>query len=126
MEFTKGIQYWAHLLATRVKKGHKFISYHIKSSLWCSIKNQYNTIEDNTKWIVGDGSRINFWLDLWLEEPLVLMVKIPKIFNKTLTVRIKDWLDDGSWDIPFNVQLAFPFLLSLVNRVQLLHNAIAD
>jgi hypothetical protein len=51
---------WAKVLKSRVIKKNKVIQYHIFSSIWSSIKTEYNTIIENTKWLLGDGETINF------------------------------------------------------------------
>ncbi|XP_058742694.1 uncharacterized protein LOC131615239 [Vicia villosa] len=117
--FVEGKQCWSSLLASRVKRGNNFISYHIKSSIWSSIKDSHKHVMENSKWILGDGSKINFWLDLWLDEPLASVYKIPEMFHNQLSVMVKDWLVNGSWCIPLNVQTAYPTLMPLVSNLSL-------
>lgn len=102
-----------------VKRNNKLISYHIKSSIWTSIKEYDNLVLDNSKWLIGNGSRINFWLDTWLDEPLVDKFKIPASFHKSINVMVKAWLVDKAWCIPTNVQAVFPNLLLMLSVIKI-------
>jgi hypothetical protein len=68
---------WAILLKDRVFRKGKTIQHHIFSSIWSSIKEEFNVLKDNTVWLVGNGERINFWLDSWCGDPLVEQLGIP-------------------------------------------------
>lgn len=59
-QFVKGGLCWTDLLASRVKRGNGMISHHMKSSIWTSVKDCYQTVLDNTKWLIGDGAHVNF------------------------------------------------------------------
>lgn len=47
---------WAKILYSRIIKNNKVIQYHIFSSVWSSIKNEYQHLIENTKWLLGDGN----------------------------------------------------------------------
>lgn len=53
-------QPWAMLLKDRVLRNNKPIKYHIFSSLWSGIKEEYPVIQDNSIWLLGDGKDISF------------------------------------------------------------------
>ncbi|XP_058733339.1 uncharacterized protein LOC131604944 [Vicia villosa] len=115
--FVKGNQSWNSLLASRIKRKKKIISYHIKSYIWTSIKDYYETVLENSKWIIGDGSKINFWLDTWLDEPIAAKFKIPVDLHKHIKVKVKDWLVGKDWCIPNNILTAYPNLLHLISKI---------
>jgi hypothetical protein len=56
-------EHWAILLRSRVIRGVGCISHHIHSSLWSSIKSEVQTVRDNSGYVIGDGSKVNFWRD---------------------------------------------------------------
>ncbi|XP_058746815.1 uncharacterized protein LOC131619766 [Vicia villosa] len=124
--FVKGEQEWTHLLASRIKRNHKLISYHINSSIWTSIKACYSTVIDNTKWIIGNGAKVNFWLDTWLDEPIANTFNIPRVFHKHIKVLVKDWLLGQRWCIPENVLQAFPNLSQMISSVQIPESGVED
>jgi hypothetical protein len=54
---------WAKLLRDRVIRKKKTIQYHIFSSIWSSIKEEFEVITENSVWLLGNGEKINFWND---------------------------------------------------------------
>lgn len=58
--YRSSIWYWAILLKHKVLRGQRIIAYHIFSSIWSSIKNQYNEIKEKSSWLIGNGASINF------------------------------------------------------------------
>lgn len=55
---------------------------------------------DNSAWLLGDGSSINFWLDKWLSKSLCSMLDIPDYMHKSLKGKVMDYMADNSWIIP--------------------------
>ncbi|KAF9623337.1 hypothetical protein IFM89_000826 [Coptis chinensis] len=41
------------------------IGYHKYSSIWPGIRRALNEIDSRSQWVVGSGSRIDFWRDRW-------------------------------------------------------------
>lgn len=115
----KGNQEWTTLLTSRIKRNNKLISYHIKSSIWTSIKDFYNKVLENTKWIIGNGSITNFWLDTWLDEPLAFKFNIPDKYHKHINVLVSDWLVGQNWSIPDNILAAFPSLAHMLKDIKI-------
>jgi hypothetical protein len=68
---------WACLLRDRVFRGKRPIQHHIFSSLWCSVKDEFSVISENSTWLIGDGNDINFWSDSWCGKPLAEQLHIP-------------------------------------------------
>jgi hypothetical protein len=62
--FTSNEQ-WAFLLRSRAIRGANCINHHIYSTLWSSIKSEVLTIRDNYGSVIGDGSKVNLWRDIW-------------------------------------------------------------
>ncbi|MCH91017.1 putative ribonuclease H protein [Trifolium medium] len=108
---------WAKFLRHRVFKGSKPISYHIFSSNWSSVKNNLQEVYYNSSWQIGNGEEINFWLDPWCGEPLVLSLAIPSQMHYLLKAKVKDFIEDQSWKIPKCMLLAYPNLQNLVDSI---------
>lgn len=70
-------------------------------------------VKDNCHWLIG---KVDLWLNNWLGEPLVDVLKIPQVFHKTLKVKVGDWLVNGSWEISGNVLTAFPNLINIISK----------
>ncbi|XP_058751102.1 uncharacterized protein LOC131624142 [Vicia villosa] len=68
----------------------------------------------------------NLHLCWWLEEPLVSLFKIPEMFSKHFSVKVKDWIVDKVWHIPFNVHAAYPSLRLLVEKVTINDSEVED
>jgi len=51
---------WDILIRSKVLRGRRVISHHIYSSIWCSVKSEFSTIQSNSVWQVGSGDNINF------------------------------------------------------------------
>ncbi|KAK2429733.1 hypothetical protein QL285_028147 [Trifolium repens] len=107
---------WAKLLRDRVLRHKKPINYHIFSSIWSSIKEEYDVIIDNSIWLIGNGEDINFWNDNWCGLVLSDYYNIPSHTRKLLLSTVKDYISNGSWNIPYQLDLEFPGLSNLVNQ----------
>ncbi|KAK1281668.1 putative ribonuclease H protein [Acorus calamus] len=67
------------------------------SCIWKSMKGLQHFIYEGTRWIVGNGQKIRFWVDIWLgDQPLSTF--FPLLANTHQTV---NWIinDRGDWDI---------------------------
>lgn len=77
-------------------------------SPWISISRQWQKIEALAIFKVGDGRRITFWSDPWIEN-LPLKVRFPRLFKLALkpTGTVADHWDpsSSSWDLAFKRQL---------------------
>lgn len=77
---------------------------------------------ENTKWLIGNGAKINFWLHTWLEEPIVSTLKVPTKFHNHLKIKVMDWLVGQTWSIPPNVLTAFPTLMPMIAKANINYN----
>ncbi|XP_019435167.1 PREDICTED: uncharacterized protein LOC109341679 [Lupinus angustifolius] len=57
-------------------------------------------IKDNSIWLLGDGSSINYWLDNWLGSSIADLLAIPYPISSVLQARVADFMQDSSWIIP--------------------------
>jgi hypothetical protein len=78
-------------LRDRVFKGKRPIQHHIFSSLWCSIKEEFSVLLENSTWLIGDGNDINFWSDSWCGKPLEKL-HIPDNITPFLISTVSDFM----------------------------------
>ncbi|WJX14219.1 hypothetical protein P8452_04514 [Trifolium repens] len=107
---------WAKLLRDRVIRRRKPIQYHIFSSIWSSIKEEFEVIAENSIWLLGNGDNINFWNDNWCGTILSEHYNIPSHIKQRLTSTVSDYIANGHWAIPPQMELEFLNLSSLVNQ----------
>ena len=110
---------WASLWKSRVIRKDKCITYHIFSSIWSSIKGEFNVLSDNISLLVGDDQSINFWTDCWCGPQLFQTLHINHHVAPILTAKVNDFIVNGHWEVPHDVQLIFPNLLNIVQQVSL-------
>jgi hypothetical protein len=91
---------WAKLLKDRVIKGRNPIQYHISSSIWSSVIDEYSVIIENSIWLLGNGEDINFWNDNWCGTSLVDFFNIPSQIGQNLSSTVSDFIVNGSWSFP--------------------------
>jgi ribonuclease HI len=107
---------WAKLLRDRVIRRRKPIKYHIFSSIWSSIKEEFEAIAENSIWLLGNGENINFWNDNWCGTILSEHYNIPSQTKQLLTSTVSDYIANGHWAIPPQMELEFLNLSSIVNQ----------
>jgi hypothetical protein len=98
------------------RKG-KSIQHHIYSSIWSSIKDEFEVIRNNSFWLLGNGENINFWNDTWCGLPLVDQFNIPPQIRPSLSSIVSDYILNGHWNLPPQLSLMFNNLDSIVNNV---------
>jgi hypothetical protein len=74
---------------------------------------------DNTRWQVGNGSRINFWTHDWCGSPLSTIFNLPHQILSNLHSTVSDFIVDQHWHIPWQLQQLFPSLMSHVNKISI-------
>jgi hypothetical protein len=93
------------------------IHHHIYSSLWGGIKEEVNTIFDNSIWLLGNGKDINFWNDKWCGPSLSEVFNIPVHISKNPISSVNDFILNGQWCIHIQLSQRFTNLSSLVQQV---------
>ena len=71
-------EHWACILRGRTIRDQGCIRHHIYSSIWSSVQGELQTIRRNSTWIVGDGKKINLWLDTWCDDSLLNILNTPE------------------------------------------------
>ena len=108
---------WAVSLKSRALRNDKPVAYHIYSSIWSSVKNEYPLITDNTCWLLGNGENINFWSDSWCGNPIGDSFNLPPNITLHLSSKVSDFISNFEWVVPPEVQLKFPQLVNLLNQI---------
>jgi ribonuclease HI len=108
---------WALLLRDRVVRKRRVILHHVFSSLWSSVKDEFNVIMNNSVWLLGNGTNINFWTDSWCGSPLIEQLNIPVQLGPLLSSTVSDFILNGQWTIPPQLCLMFNNLSSIINKV---------
>ena len=74
--------------------------HYIKSSVWHGLKLHMDTVVDNSIWMIGNGDKINLWLDNWLGASLASIMNIDPNKFSSLTSKLSSVIDDGRWRLP--------------------------
>lgn len=72
-------------------------------------------MQKNSVWILGNGKKVNFWLDNWTGEALAFKYKIPILLHAKITTKVADYWKDKAWPIHNNITLTMPSLLETIN-----------
>ncbi|GAU44578.1 hypothetical protein TSUD_139510 [Trifolium subterraneum] len=72
---------------------------------------------NNTSWKVGSGLFINLWHDSWCGEPLYHSLNIQQNVLRWLPTKVCDINHDQKWLIPNHLDLLFPNLKNIVQKV---------
>ena len=76
-------------------------------------------MNENCSWVVGNGEKINFWLDPWRGDPIVDTLNLPDHLHNNLTVTVSDFIHNSHWNVPDFVLDTFPGLRQIVIQVTL-------
>ncbi|KAK2367005.1 hypothetical protein QL285_080327 [Trifolium repens] len=104
-------------LRDRVFSKRNINQNHIFSSIWSSIKEEFEVTVDNSFWLLGNGKDINFWNDSWCGTPLVDQFHIPHQIGHSLSSTVGDYIHNGRWNLPPQLTLMFNNLSSIVDKV---------
>ncbi|KAK2364401.1 hypothetical protein QL285_089276 [Trifolium repens] len=81
------------------------------------MKEEFSVVMDNSTWLLGDGTNINFWNDSWCGPPLSEHLHIPNHVSQLLTAKVSDFIFNGSWVFPDLLIQAYPNLYSITSQV---------
>jgi len=74
-------------------------------------------IKENSRWIVGDGAEINFWLDAWCGDPLIQTLNLKSSQISSFPLKLCNYIHDFHWHLPEEVTHLIPNLDLLVAQV---------
>jgi len=90
------------------------INYHIFSSIWSSIKNEYNVCINNSSWLLGNGDDIIFRTDPWCGESLINTVVSSSL---DINAKVSKFIIASHWDFDQEFVREFPHLPQLIQQV---------
>nr|KYP46815.1 Putative ribonuclease H protein At1g65750 family [Cajanus cajan] len=102
--FLKGESDWAVVLGYRVAKKNGTVAHYLTSTIWASIRDMYPKVKTHSTWIIGNGTKVNFWTDRWLSMPIVDIMNIHASFHPKFKCSVSNFLKDGSWHLPPSIQ----------------------
>ncbi|XP_019450653.1 PREDICTED: uncharacterized protein LOC109352923 [Lupinus angustifolius] len=111
-------QDWALFYRSRFYRASRKHASYVKSSIWPGIKSVWSMINDNTRWVVGSGANINYWLDNWLGNPLATTMNIPLQHYSSLNARVEDFFQDNHWLIPSWMSSMHPASLQSIIKIR--------
>lgn len=95
------------------------ISHYVKSSLWPTLKSNVQKVYMNSVWQIGDSSKMNFWNDCWLDQPIENMLQILDHLHSSVNSCVVDFIEDNRWNLPVAFVKKFPELVNLICKVPL-------
>ncbi|XP_019430885.1 PREDICTED: uncharacterized protein LOC109338180, partial [Lupinus angustifolius] len=119
-EMSYSNQEWATFYRKRF--GIYNVTRYIKSYIWPGIKGNWKTAIDNSIWIVGNGSSINFWRDNWLEDALVDYLQIPDSIQPLLKAKVADLINDSKWFIPSSLANRYLEIIRKISKINISAN----
>jgi hypothetical protein len=69
----------------------------VRSSIWPGLQPLYMDVFQNSKWIGGNGTSIDFWHSNWVGRSIVDKLNIQPHFLKILCGNVVDFIRNGSW-----------------------------
>lgn len=95
---------WVCFCRQRFLSNGKPKSHYISSSVWSGMKPFLKLIYQHSTWNIGTGEKVLFWIDRWLDRPLVEHWNIPESLHARLRMKVQDYIHNGQWRIPIYFQ----------------------
>ncbi|XP_043694285.1 uncharacterized protein LOC122644995 [Telopea speciosissima] len=77
-------------------------------------------VGDNERWIIGDGKKISFWFDRWVNGQRIYDAIAPYVTNpRLLQDKVADYIDDGEWRLPTPRSLELQEVCNQILQVKL-------
>lgn len=70
---------------------------YISSSVWVGVRHHIDTLQSDSRWLVGQGTRVSFWWDNWLGTIIADRVGIPSNLRYLFSQQVSDYYYDGAW-----------------------------
>jgi hypothetical protein len=100
-ELLQSHEQWEILMKSRVLRGRNCINHHIFSSLWSSVKSEFHVVMENSCFILGDGTSLNFWTDCWCgEQTIAQAFQIPENVLQNFDSKVSDYIQGNKWQLP--------------------------
>jgi hypothetical protein len=80
------------------------------------VKQGYLVVLDNTHFIIGDGSKVNFWNDIWCgNQPLALSLNAPEMHASSL--KVSEVIHNHKWNLSSELETNFPTLKNSLEQI---------
>lgn len=76
-------------------------------------KNFLPLVVDNSIWQVGNGHKVNYWLDCWLSKSVVPFFEIREQLHSHLSTNLSDYISTGMW----HFLIFFPMSLGITKAL---------
>jgi len=110
---------WATVCRDRFLHNHKPKTHHITSSVWHGMKSHIQYILDHASWSVGNGQKISFWTDKWLDTSIAERWHIPPALFPHIELRVAECLNNRKWCLPAYIAQKDPALADKIHRITL-------
>ncbi|PNY03176.1 ribonuclease H [Trifolium pratense] len=107
---------WAILLRSRTFRSRNCITHHIHSTIWSGVKAEFNVVLENSRFIIGDGSTVNFWRDTWCGD-VSLEHSLQITDMQLLHTKVKEMIQNHQWHIPPEIEVRFPNLMHMLEHI---------
>ena len=107
---------WSKLVISKydIKQTKASHTYKI-SSIWPGLRRALTDIDLHSRWIIGNGFKVNIWENVWLQSEL-----IPKN-NANLSHRssVDSLIEEKKWKIPPWFRHQYPYLINSIQQITL-------
>ncbi|CAJ2635999.1 unnamed protein product [Trifolium pratense] len=107
---------WAILLRSRTFRSRNCITHHIHSTIWSGVKAEFNVVLENSRFIIGGGSTVNFWRDTWCGD-VSLEHSLQITDMQLLHTKVKEMIQNHQWHIPPEIEVRFPNLMHMLEHI---------
>jgi len=110
---------------------HQFLSFglprsrYFKSSVWPGVREYVSMVSENSIWIIGNGEKINLWLDNLMGVTLVSVLNTPTHLFPHLTAKLQIIITNGRWQLLPSI-LKYPLVADSIVKITLLVTPLTD
>jgi ribonuclease HI len=102
------------------------IHSYVRSSIWHGIKHFVPVVKENTRWLIGTGDDILFWLDTWLDKSLADSFNFPTAAYPLLTAKVSSFIFNYEWKLPASIAQQDASLASQIHLITIPKTPVAD
>ncbi|XP_043717726.1 uncharacterized protein LOC122665640 [Telopea speciosissima] len=71
------------------------------SSIWLGVRRPWSVVQRHERWIMGDGTSINFWNDHWFGSSSIAEASgLPEDWSINKKARVSNFSKNSSWSLP--------------------------
>lgn len=95
---------------------NSYYAFSMTSIIWNGIREAMPLISSHSRWLIGSGSKVNFWLDRWLERPICSK---DHASASSLSGLVSDIIKDSHWHIPDILRQKMPTVIPQIENTSL-------